>query len=126
MQAFIDFIEKKYSSEKIIFKAHPKDRMKSTYSLKHGTFSEDNSRSLILSAKLVHGINSSVLYEAALAKKAVIAEGNCLLTSVTAPIESILAAMVARQHHIDQTFFDEQKLHRFSHFKESLVTALVK
>ena len=126
MQEFIDFIEQKYVDQKIIFKAHPKDRMKSQYRLKHGVFSEADSRSLIMGAKLVHGINSSVLYEAALAKKTVIAEGNCLLNTISAPTESILAAMVARQHNVHQRFFDTQKLHRFSHFKGTLDTALVK
>jgi len=67
-----------------------------------------------------------VLYEAALAKKTVLAEGNCLLNTIPAPTERILAAMVARQHNVEQTYFDRQKLHRFSHFKGSIVTALVK
>lgn len=126
MQEFIDFIEDQYAGEKIIFKAHPKDRMKSEYRLKHGAFSDADSRSLIMSAKLVHGINSSVLYEAALAQKIVIAEGNCSLNSFSDATELMLAAMVARQYSVRSLCFDEQTIQRFSHFQQPLITALVK
>ncbi|MFT6989268.1 MAG: hypothetical protein ACJASL_001237 [Paraglaciecola sp.] len=124
MQEFIDHVEEKYSDEKIIFKAHPKDRMRSTYRLKYGKFSEVDSRSLILSSKLVHGINSSVLYEAALAGKPVIAEGECLLNSSSHALDEILAAIIVRQLQVDGEFFDGNILRRFSHFKAHLIDAL--
>jgi hypothetical protein len=125
MQEFITHIEDNYQGEKILFKAHPKDRMKSSYRLKSGCFSEADSRSLIMSSKLVHGINSSVLYEAVLGQKPVVAEGDCLLKRFSDVTDSILTAIVARQHNINDESFDENTLRRFSHFQENLVAALV-
>lgn len=121
MQAFIDFIEDKYSSEKIIFKAHPKDRMKSSYSLKHGVFSEDDSRSLIMSSKLVHGINTSVLYEAALLGKPVKIEGECLLKKHLNQINKLLAAICYRQFKVIDKRFDAAKLKQFSFLEPELL-----
>ncbi|MBJ2135950.1 capsule biosynthesis protein [Paraglaciecola chathamensis] len=121
MQAFIDFIEDKYSSEKIIFKAHPKDRMKSSYSLKHGVFSEDDSRSLIMSSKLVHGINTSVLYEAALLGKPVKIEGECLLKKHHNQINKLLAAICYRQFKVIDKRFDAAKLKQFSFLEPELL-----
>jgi capsule polysaccharide modification protein KpsS len=115
MQEFIDYVEEKYSDEKIIFKAHPKDRMSSTYRLKYGKFSEEDSRSLIMSSKLVHGINSSVLYEAVLAGVPVVVEGECLLKHHAAKADKLLAAMVFRQFDIEHSEFDVDKIEQFSH-----------
>jgi hypothetical protein len=124
MQEFIDYIEDRYIGENIIFKAHPKDRMKSSYCLKRGDFSVEDSRSLIMSSKLVHGINSSVLYEAALGRKTIVAEGNCLLNTFSGSVDAMLAAIVARQHSVNDSSFDAETLHRFSYFKEPLIEAL--
>lgn len=125
MQEFIDLIEEKYKGEKIVFKAHPKDRMKSTYVLKHGIFSEEDSRSLILSAKLVHGINSSVLFEAVLAQKPVIADGECLLNSFPGDTDKLLAAMIERQFSVHSDYYEEKKISRFTHFSDQFIEVLV-
>lgn len=121
MQEFIDFIEQKYADQKIIFKAHPKDRMKSHYRLKHGVFSEADSRSLIMGAKLVHGINSSVLYEAALCKTPVEIEGECLLKKHIKQIDKLLAAMHYRQFNVLATSFNPAKLQQFSFIEPALL-----
>jgi hypothetical protein len=102
MQEFIDFIEKRYPADQIVFKKHPKDF--ATYSAKHGVFSQADSRVLILQSRLVHGINSTVLFEAALAGKPVIAEGECLLNHFFADQETVVAALIASQVSVEDTF----------------------
>jgi hypothetical protein len=89
--------------------------MSSTYRLKYGKFSEEDSRSLIMSSKLVHGINSSVLYEAVLAGVPVVVEGECLLKHHAAKADKLLAAMVFRQFDIEHSEFDVDKIEQFSH-----------
>ena len=74
-------------------------------------------KSLIAEAKLVHGINSSVLYEAALIGKDIKVEGNCLLKTHQHQNDKLLAAMVARQFAVSDELFDSNKLRRFSHIK---------
>ena len=104
MQEFIDYIENLYIDEKIVFKVHPKDDQ--AYKSKKGIFSKLDSRALILGAKKVHGINSTVLFEASLAGKVVITEGDCLLKHA-ANQETVLAAIIATQFYIDDTDFLE-------------------
>lgn len=102
MQEFIDFIERCYPNEALVFKKHPKDP--SIYTSKNGRFSALDSRILIMQSRLVHGINSTVLFEAALAGKPVIAEGECLLNHKFASIQTVIAAMIASQFHINGPF----------------------
>lgn len=102
MQEFIDFIEQQYPEQRVIFKKHPKDPL--NYQSIKGEFSLLDSRTLILGATCVHGINSTVLFEAALAGKKVIAEGQCLLNHFSADVQTVIAAMIARQHAITDNF----------------------
>jgi hypothetical protein len=117
MQEFIDYIEEIYPQEIIYFKPHPKDRLKSSYKFKRGLVVEGDLIKLIAEAKLVHGINSSVLYEAALIGKDIKVEGNCLLKTHQHQNDKLLAAMVARQFAVSDELFDSNKLRRFSHIK---------
>jgi hypothetical protein len=118
MQEFIDYIEEIYPQEIIYFKPHPKDRLKSSYKFKRGLVVEGGDLiKLIAEAKLVHGINSSVLYEAALIGKDIKVEGNCLLKTHQHQNDKLLAAMVARQFAVSDELFDSNKLRRFSHIK---------
>ncbi|MFT4789579.1 MAG: hypothetical protein ACI8R9_000176 [Paraglaciecola sp.] len=97
MQDFIDYIQCQYPNDLLIFKVHPKDKMCYTTS---GRFVNQDSRGLVMGAKLVHGINSTVLFEAALLGKPLKAEGNCLLNHLYADHITVLAAMLATQTHI--------------------------
>jgi hypothetical protein len=102
MQEFIDFIENCYPTEKVVFKKHPKDPV--NYSTKNAEFSQLDSRVLILQSRLVHGINSTVLFEAALAGKPIIAEGKCLLNHFFADQATVIAAIIASQVSIEGVF----------------------
>lgn len=104
MQAFIDFIEDLYPNEKIIVKKHPKDPEQ--YTSKRAEFSTEDSRLLISLAKHVHGINSTVLFEAALAGKSVSAEGECLLNHKYADKDTVVAAIIATQYPVHGPFGD--------------------
>ncbi|MCV2885451.1 capsule biosynthesis protein [Aestuariibacter sp. AA17] len=115
MQEFIDYIEALYPNENIVFKAHPKDTHASTYQYQHGHVSSQHTLLLIEGAKLVHGINSSVLFEAALLGKEVKCEGHCLLSVHNDKPDKLLAAMIYRQFHTSDTAFSREKLERFSY-----------
>ncbi len=98
MQEFIDFIESQYPHQDIVFKRHPKDI--NQYTSRVGKFSDADSRALILAANIIHGINSTVLFEAALAGKTVIAEGDCLLKQHKNNIHHLIAAVIAKQQKV--------------------------
>jgi hypothetical protein len=117
MQKFIDHIEALYPDEQLWFKPHPKDRFKDSYHYRLGKSVEGDLNALIAGAKKVHGINSSVLYEAALMGKEVIVEGDCLLKQHAENTEKLLAAMLARQFHINDTNVSQDKVTRFSHLQ---------
>jgi hypothetical protein len=97
MQEFIDYIQCQYTNVLLIFKVHTKDKMCYTTS---GRFVNEDSRGLVMGAKLVHGINSTVLFEAALLGKPLKAEGDCLLNHLYADHITVLAAILATQTHI--------------------------
>jgi hypothetical protein len=59
---------------------------------------------LILGSKLVHWINSTVLFEAALIGKPVIAEGECLLNHPYQDMDTVTAAIVASQYPVRGPF----------------------
>jgi hypothetical protein len=118
MQEFIDFIEKKYSDYSIIFKPHPKDRHSENYRFYNGVLSTEPTLDLIIGADLVHGINSSVLFEAELLGKKVIAEGECLLNHKGSDRKSVLAAMISRQFSSSQTQFQWEKIEAYSHLSQ--------
>ena len=117
MQEFIDYIEEIYPQEIIYFKPHPKDRLKSSYKFKRGLVVEGDLVKLIAEAKLVHGINSSVLYEAVLLGAKVIVEGECLLKQHLGQTDKLLAGMMYRQFDVNQTEFSESKIEQFSHLE---------
>lgn len=102
MQEFIDYINKLYygSELKVVFKVHPKDPHVASYLFGDAIVSNQASKALILGAKKVHGINSTVLFEAALAGKEIIIEGESLLSHKCANISKVLAAMVCCQCNI--------------------------
>jgi len=103
MQQFIDYICDCYPEhEEIVFKAHPKDPYKATYKFHGRRVSEEPFLNLLSHARLVHGITSSTLYEAALAGIPVIPEGESLLNQHRSNTEGLLAAMVSRQMHVSQ------------------------
>lgn len=121
MQSFINYIEDLYADEQVIFKPHPKDNMADSYSFRHGQVTKDDIKKLISQARLVHGINSSVLYEAALYGTEVIAEGNCLLNRHKAQIQHLLAAMAARQMSVNANKLDFGVINKFSYLNINAV-----
>ena len=124
MQGFIDYICEHYQHENLVFKAHPKDPKKKQYCLPHGEWANDIcSLSLIKSAKKVHGINSTVLFEAALFGVPTIAEGECLLNHHRENIDKLMAAILLRQHPVAMTGLNFDVLSRFSHLDMSLFEA---
>jgi hypothetical protein len=102
MQEFIDFIEDYYPNDKLLFKKHPKDL--NNYVTRKGAFSQADSRELILQSRLIHGINSSVLFEAALAGKPLVAEGDCLLNHKFANHNTVISAIIATQISVEGPF----------------------
>lgn len=116
MQEFIDYICAYYpKGTQLLFKAHPKDHARKTYNYQGHACSDLPFTSLMQHAKLVHGITSSTLYEAALAGLPVISEGNSLLNKHSGQVAKLLAAMVDRQVHVQQSNL-EYHLHRYSNF----------
>lgn len=116
MQEFIDYICTCYpAGTKLLFKAHPKDHERRTYNYRGHANSDLPFTHLMQHAKLVHGITSSTLYEAALAGLPVISEGNSLLNKHSEQITKLLAAMVHRQLHVQQTDL-VYHLQRYSNF----------
>lgn len=98
MQEFIDYIVNYYpTSQKIMFKAHPKDPKQHTYNYRGKHHSDEPFLVLLQHAKHVHGITSSTLYEAALAGVDIITEGLSLLSRHQNNLTKLFAAMVDRQ-----------------------------
>jgi hypothetical protein len=118
MQEFIDYIEVLYPNDKIRFKAHPLDNHKAKYVLSRGTWVEDDSLTLIKGARLVHGINSTVLFEAALYGVPVKAEGECLLNFFPERLTALMAAIILRQFPVSCSELDKDMLARFSHLSK--------
>jgi hypothetical protein len=121
MQPFIDFIEAQYPKQNLVFKPHPKDRLSHTYRYSHGKVSSEDTMRLCAHADIVHGINSSVLYEAALLGKKVRVEGDCLLKKHIMQVDRLLVAMCYRQFTVTDTYFDLGKLQAFSFISPSLL-----
>ena len=116
MQEFIDYVCAYHpAGTKLIFKAHPKDRVRKEYNYYGHASSDLPFLTLLQSARLVHGITSSTLYEAALAGVPVISEGNSLLNKHSDQINKLLAAMVDRQINVQQQNLDYW-LNEYSNF----------
>jgi hypothetical protein len=122
MQPFIDFIEAKYPKQNLVFKPHPKDRLAHTYRYTRGKLSSEDTLRLCAEADVVHGINSSVLYEAALLGTKVKVEGDCLLKKHIKQVDRLLAAMYYRQFVVTDVHFDLDKLKAFSFISPSLLS----
>lgn len=114
MQDFIDFIEQLYPDDHILIKAHPKDRLSRSYKCKRANITFKDTSLLIANAKIVHGINTSVLYEAALSKVDIEVEGECLLKRHIKQIDKLLAAIIYRQFDVNSFEYSAAKLNQFS------------
>jgi len=93
MAEFIEHCREVFRGRKVIFRKHPRD------GTNYGEATADGGgdlKDLICGADLVYGINSTVLLEAALIGKPVVAVGKSLL-SIGPSREHALAALLARQ-----------------------------
>lgn len=100
MQEFVDYIETIYPTETIVFKAHPRDTNRYTSKSSNSYWSTECSKSLVKGAKKVHGINSTVLFEAELYGVETDIEGDCLLTRHDSDKKAMLAALILWQFNI--------------------------
>ena len=114
MQTFIDFVLNKYPDDNLLFKTHPKDRLCHSYDFGRAQKVDEDARSLVLGARRVVGINSAVLYEAALAGVEVDCYGDSLLNQANANQRAVLKAVIARQFSISKDTFDKMELNSFS------------
>ena len=110
MQEFIDYIESLYPDETLVFKRHPRDHTSYQISSKRSYWSTDCSRALIKGAKKVHGINSTVLFEAELYGAETIIEGDCLLTRHADRKSELLSALMLWQFDVRQQDFCVEKI----------------
>jgi hypothetical protein len=102
IQGFIDYACDYYHQDprKLIFKAHPLDSLRDKYDYRGHTTADLPTQELVLGADEVFGINSTVLFEAVLAKKKVITNGQCLLNHSCGDMQKVLAALVSKQSHV--------------------------
>jgi hypothetical protein len=110
MQEFIDYIESLYPDDTLVFKRHPRDTTSYQLSSTRSYWAEDCSRALIKGAKKVHGINSTVLFEAELYGAETIIEGDCLLTRHAHRKHELLSALMLWQFDIQQQNFSVEKI----------------
>lgn len=104
MQLFIEHVEEKFKGEKVIIKRHPYDDKE--YTSRFDIVTEGSSIEHILGAKLVYGINSTVLLEAALCKVPVEAIGDGFLKAHKGNHEKLLAALVNREIPVNSLDLD--------------------
>lgn len=114
MQQYINFVLSQHGSDKVIFKVHPKDLYASNYEFHGAAVSSADTLDLIADAALVRGINSSVLFEAALFGKQVKVDGDCLLNNNRAGPLRVVQAIIARQYRTTEFGPEQAKLVRFS------------
>jgi hypothetical protein len=110
MQQFIDYIEACYPNETLVFKRHPRDTADYHIASNRSFWSTACSRALIKGAKKVHGINSTVLFEAELYGAETIIEGDCLLTRHAHRKNQLLAAIILWQFDLTQANFSLKAL----------------
>jgi hypothetical protein len=110
MQEFIDYIEALYPDDTLVFKRHPRDNTSYQLSSTRSYWSADCSRALIKGAKKVHGINSTVLFEAELFGVETIIEGDCLLTRHADRKSELLGALMLWQFDVKQQDFCVEKI----------------
>lgn len=110
MQEFIDYIESIYPNETLVFKRHPRDNCNYQLRSSRSFWSKDCSRALIKAAKKVHGINSTVLFEAELYGVETVIEGDCLLTRHADRKSELLSALMLWQFDVEQQNFCVEKI----------------
>jgi hypothetical protein len=104
MQAFIDHVEKEFPTESVVFKAHPLDPNRSYRVAPHNTLVyEGQLFELARDAKLVYGINSTVLYESIMQGVPTHAVGDGLLRRHSGREERLVAALVDQQISVSET-----------------------
>lgn len=106
MQAFIDHVERTFPGEPVVFKVHPVDK-RSNYRVAKGNtlLREGNLFELIRDARLVYGINSTVLYESLMQGVPTHAVGEGLLRRHAGREERLIAALVDQQISVDERDF---------------------
>lgn len=115
MQEFVDYIELIYPNQTIVFKAHPRDKNSYVSHSATSFWSKASSLSLIKSATKVHGINSTVLFEAALFGVETIIEGDCLLSRHSGQHDKILAAILYRQFNVKRANYSAESINDLSY-----------
>ncbi len=110
MQEFIHYVESLYPHDTLVFKRHPRDSSRYQLRSRGSHWSADCSRALIKGAKKVHGINSTVLFEAELYGTQTIIEGDCLLTRHADKKSELLSALMLWQFDVQQQDFCVRKI----------------
>ena len=110
MQEFINYIEACYPDDCLVFKKHPRDNHEYQLFGKRSTWSTACARALIKGAKKVHGINSTVLFEAELFGIETIIEGDCLLTRHANHKAEMLAAIILWQFDVSLMDYSLEKI----------------
>lgn len=110
MQEFINYIEACYPDDCLVFKKHPRDNHDYQLFGKHSSWSNACARALIKGAKRVHGINSSVLFEAELFGIETIIEGDCLLKRHANHKAEMLAAIILWQFDVSLMDYSLEKI----------------
>lgn len=106
MQAFVDHVERTFPSEPIVFKAHPLDPNRSYRVSARNTLVYDGPLfALARDARLVYGINSTVLYESVMQGVPTHAIGEGLLKRHRGREERLVAALVDQQIPVASTDF---------------------
>lgn len=106
LQQFIDHVETRFEGHRICFKKHPKetkvnDKLKTKHEWVDGSFLD-----LAQNAKLVYGMNSTCLLEAALMGVPVVATEACYLRAHESQTERLLAALASKQIPVKETNLD--------------------
>jgi len=106
MQAFIDHAERTFPGEAIVFKTHPLDKTR-TYRVSSGNtlLRQGNLFELVRDARLVYGINSTVLYESIMQGVPTRAVGDGLLKRHAGREDRLIAALVDQQIAVDERDF---------------------
>lgn len=104
MQGFINYVEEKYPDDNIIFKRHPLDNRE--YTTNKTIVTDGNFLDLAVDAKLVFGINSTCLLEAAMLGVETHGIGLNYLTNRENCNERLLAALVDKQIPVNDVYLD--------------------
>ena len=100
MQGFVNYCERKFKRQNIIFKRHPLDRAE--YYTKHKLLTSGNFVDYALKSKEVYGLNSTTLLEAKLCKVPVTQLGDGYLKAHAGHPELLLAALAGKQICVEQ------------------------